>query len=398
MPTAAHEREPTDARVTIDALDRDPYPIYRRLRDESPVCWVPAVSAWLVTSWAAGTHVAANPQAFGAPSDSPLRRTLGENVITVDAHAHARLRSAMEPRLHRTSVAEYAPELVRRIAQEQWKQVAGRTAVELMGEFFEPIAVRALAEVMGIGDLDVAVLRRWFGELAAGGGNYERDPSKDALSARASREIEEVIRPRLDMWRRDPQANLISDLLSARSPEGPLTDEEVMANVKLLLLGGMQEPGHAAGNILWALLEHPEQLRAVAQEPDLVEAAMEEGLRWLAPVGTATREVRGETVLEGTPLRAGDRIAVVLSSLNRDERRFADGERFDITRQSKHRAFGIGAHFCVGHWLARWEIRTPLRLLVERAPGLRFDPDRPSQLRGWEFRGPLALHARWDAA
>jgi cytochrome P450 len=177
---------------------------------------------------------------------------------------------------------------------------------------------------------------------------------------------------------------------------GRLSKPEVLSNLKLILLGGMQEPGHALGITLWALLSHPAALAEVRDDPQLLSSAVEEALRWHSPVGTQTRQVTERTEIAGVGLEPGTVIAAVLSSANRDERHWDDPERFDIHRGGAHAGFGLGAHHCAGAPLARHEVLMPLRLLLDRLPGLRLDPAQPVELSGWEFRAPLALHARWD--
>jgi cytochrome P450 len=351
-----------------------------------------------VTRWEDVTFVAAHPELFGAPSDSPLRRTLGENVLTVHGREHKRLRSAMEPLLRRPAVEDYAPALVERFARPLFDAIRPNGAAELMSEFLKPVTVLALAEVLGLRGVDAATLRRWFGELAAAGSNYERDEAKDERGARVCREIEAFCVPVLRRLKGAPDGSLLSCLVNAEPGDGRLSEDEVMANLKLILLGGMQEPAHAAGNVLHALLSHPDQAAELSEEPALLDDAIEEGLRWLSPVGTATREVTEDLELDGVRLAVGERVAAVLSSANRDEARFPDAERFVLGRDSRrHRAFGIGGHFCVGHWLAREEIRVPLRMLFFEPSELRLDPARRPVLYGWEFRGPRELHVRWES-
>jgi cytochrome P450 len=357
------------------------------------VCFVPAVGAWLVTRWDDVTFVASRPEVFGPATASPLRDTCGENVLTVAGGAHRRLRAAMEPLLRRDVVDAMAPGIVENVARPLWDDLAPRGAAELMEDFFEPVSVLSLGWVLGLRDIDAGTLRRWFSELARAGSNYEADPAKRAAGEAISGEIDEVIGPRIAQLRARPDDGLISAMLQA---DGALTDREVLSNLKLILLGGMQEPGHAAGNIAWALLTHPEQAQLVRAEPARVEAALEEGLRWISPVGTATREVREPVALGGVRLDVGERVAVVLSSANRDERRFERADRFDLLRADiRHRAFGIGGHFCVGHWLARHEIRRPLAMVFGLLDDLSLDPADPPVMRGWEFRGPTRLPVRW---
>jgi cytochrome P450 len=392
MTTAEHFGES----ITVEMLDADPYPLYARMRADHPVCWVPAVGLWFVTRWSDVQHINTHPEIFTADvSDSPLRRALGENVLTVDGAHHKRLRAPLDAALKPKLVDTWAPRLVREVAEPLFQDLVRDDHADVMERFLEPVSVLSLGRVLGLGELDADTLRRWFFALATGGANHEQDPAKYAVSDAVSAEIDERLARIFDRLEDEPDESVLSAMM--RDADGSLRPRaEVLADLKLILLGGMQEPGHGAGLTLWALLSHPDQAALVRADPALVDAAMEEGMRWMAPVGTSTREVLQRTEVAGVTLEPGARVAAVLASANRDETRWDDAAAFDITRPAKaHRAFGTGPHFCVGHWLARYEQRIPLQMLIERLPDLRLDPDRPAQITGWEFRGPATLPVVW---
>jgi cytochrome P450 len=383
--------------ITVEDLERDPYPIYERLRDDDPVAYVPSVGLWLVTRWDDVQHIATHPELFTAEVDSsPLARTLGVNVLTLDGDAQRRIRATMDPSMRPRAVEATAPDIILPLAERYLAAFEGRGHAELMSEYCEPVSVLALGHVMGLGSLDADTLRRWFGDLAAGGSNFEDDPEKQRLGDAASAEVDELVGPILDRLEREPDGSVLSQMLHEEPPGGRLTRAEVLANLKLILLGGMQEPGHALGITLWALLTHPDAMAAVLDDRTLVRGAVEEALRWHSPVGTQTRQVTEDAEVGGVTLERGAALAAVLSSANRDDRHWERAREFDIRRRGAHAGFGLGAHHCAGAPLARHEVRLPLELLLDRLPGLRLDPDHEVELRGWEFRAPTALHVRWD--
>jgi cytochrome P450 len=383
---------PTISEITVEALEADPFPIYARLRAEAPVCFVPAVGLHLVTRWDDVQHVATHPDVFTAEVDaSPLVRTLGVNVLTVDGADHARMRAGMDAPMRPRAVEGYAPGVIEPIARRHLDAMAAGTGAELMSAYCEPVSVLALGSVMGLGDLDADTLRGWFGALATGGANFEQDAQKQAVADAASAEIDARIEPLLDRLEREPDASVLAHMLAADA-----TRAEVLSNLKLILLGGMQEPGHALGICVWALLTHPETLARVRADRGLIRPAVEEALRWHSPVGTQTRQVTQPTTLSGVELKPGDALAAVLASANRDERHWADPDVYDIDRRGAHAAFGLGAHHCAGAPLARYEVRLPLEMLLDRFPNLRLDPDHDVELSGWEFRAPTALHVLWS--
>jgi cytochrome P450 len=179
-------------------------------------------------------------------------------------------------------------------------------------------------------------------------------------------------------------------------PEGETrAPERILPSVKVTLLGGMQEPGHGAGTTLTGLLQAPEQLAALRADPDgLMAQTIDEGLRWVAPIGTMMRTATRQTEVNGAPVAPGTAISLIMASANRDESRFPDPDRFDIFRpQTAHMAFGAGAHFCAGKWFAKAQIEIALRILLEAVPNLRL-MEAPV-FRGWEFRAPQALQVRF---
>jgi cytochrome P450 len=386
------------ASITVEELERDPFPIYRRLRADAPVCHVPAVGLTLVTRWDDVQHVATHPELFTADvASSPLTRTLGQNMLTLDGEAQKRIRATIDPSQRPRVVEGYAPGIIRPIAQRHLAAFEGRGSGELMAEYCEPVSVLSLGTVMGLGEIDAGTLRRWFGNLALGGANFEADPAKQRVADETSREIDEVVAPILDRLEQEPDGSVVSSMLHEEpATGGRLSRDEVMSNLKLILLGGMQEPGDAMGIVLWALLAHPDALADVREDPAMLRGAVEEALRWHSPVGTQTRQVTQRTELGVVTLEPGTAIAAVLASANRDERHWDEPDRFDIHRRGAHAAFGLGAHHCAGAALARHEVRLPIELLLDGLPGLRLDPDRPVEMAGWEFRAPTALHVRWE--
>jgi cytochrome P450 len=385
--------------ITVEDLERDPYPIYDRLRAEEPVSWVEAVGLWLVTRWEDVEHVDHYPEVFTAETDpSTLNRTFGKNLLGSEGPYHKRIRSIIEPAFRPGAVRPYADDLIAPIVHELIDGFAERGEVELAHAFCEPLSVRVLKHALGLREIGDDTLRHWFEDLATGAANFEGDPEKQAVADAASREVNETVRPLLSRLERDPDDSILSRMLRSEVDGQRLSPEEIQSNLKVMIVGGMQEPGDAIGIALWALLSHAEQAEEVRRDPGLIKPAVEEALRWHSPVGTSTRQTTQPASVAGIELEQGALIAAVVSSANRDERRWTDPDRFDIhRREGAHLAFATGSHHCVGAWLARLEARTAFRVLFERLPNLRLDGDDPIELSGWEFRRPLRLDVRWGA-
>ncbi len=357
---------------------------------------------WLATGWDEALAVASEPDRFAADMPaSPIDRSFGgPTILTCDGPAHRELREAVDPKLRPREVDSYIDALIEPIVTKRLDAlVRASDTAELMSELFEPVSVEGLAAVLGLAELDADKLRRWFAGLAEGATNFERNPAKQAASDAICAEIDERLEPILDRVEREPDDSMISHMLhDGMAPGRTRERERVMPSLKVILLGGMQEPGHGAGSVLLALLSHPEQLAEVRADPDgLLGPAIEEGMRWISPIGTQGRRTTAPTTLGGVELQADAPIAAVISSANRDGRRFPEPDRFDIHRPRRRVAtFGFGRHFCSGHSFARGLERIVLHRLLERLPALELDPGRPAPpVTGWEFRAPRALHVRW---
>ncbi len=388
------------ASIGVEDLERDPYPIYARLREEAPAAFVESVGLWLLTRWDDVQHVVKSPDTFTAETDpSTLNRTFGKNLLGSEGAYHRRVRSIIQPWFRHQAIGHFPDEVVAPVAHDLVDGFAGQGEVELVTQFAEPLSARVLRRAMGLHDIDEDTLRRWFAELAQGAANFEGDPAKQRVADAASAEVDQTVQPILDRLEAAPDDTLLSSMLHTEVDGERLSREEIQSNLKVMIVGGLQAATDLISISLWALLSHPEQAARVAADPDLVAQAVEEGARWHSPVGTSTRQTTADTEVAGVPLEKGALVAAVVASANRDGRYWERPDDYDIDGHRKpHLAFAGGAHVCVGALLGRYEARTGLRVLFERLPDLRLDPDRPAVLTGWEFRSPEHVHLHFDPA
>ncbi len=387
--------------ITVAELERDPYPVYARLRAEAPVAYVPAVDLWLVTRWADVRAVASDPAVFSSRmDDSPLDVAFGgTSILTTDGAAHKDIRRSLDAKYSPRAVRGYIDDLVGPIVEERLAAMAARGTVDLLAEYFEPISVLSLGQVLGLGHLDAGTLRHWFHGLHQGAINFEKDPGRQQVSDDVAAEIDAALEPVLARISSAEEDSTIAHMLFSGVLDGGRRDiAEIMPTLKVILLGGMQEPGHGAASTTYALLADPAALERVrADLHGMVPVAVEEGLRWMSPIGTQTRQVRREVELGGTTLPVGARVGSVVASANRDETVFPDPDRYSLDRpRTSHAAFGFGLHACVGHAFSRAQIAIALRRLLQTYPGLRLDGSVGIEFQGWEFRAPRALHVRLD--
>jgi cytochrome P450 len=386
--------------ITVEALERDPYPIYARLREDEPVSWVESVGLWLVTRFDDVNLVDKTPEVFTAETEpSTLNRTFGKNLLGSEGPYHTRVRAIIAPWFRTKAVGHFPGEVIAPIADELIDGFAGAGEVELAAQFAEPLSVRVLRRATGLHEIDDDTLRRWFAGLAEGAANFEGDPEHQRIADETAADVDATIGPILDRLAGRPDDTLLSSMLHTRVDGEALTRDEVRSNLKVMIVGGLQAVSDAIAISVWALLSHPDAAGRVAADEELIVPAVEEALRWHAPVGTSTRQTTRETELAGTTLPEGALVAAVLASANRDPRAFERPDEYVLGRPRRpHLAFATGAHTCVGSLLARYEARVALATLLRRLPGLRLDPDRPAAFEGWEFRSPQHLHLLFDPA
>jgi cytochrome P450 len=209
-------------------------------------------------------------------------------------------------------------------------------------------------------------------------------------------EIEAITLPLLTRLAHAPDNSPLSHLLHSGMPEGQTrAPEMILPSVKITLLGGMQEPGHGAANLLVGLMQNPVQFAALRADLDgLLPQAIDEGLRWIAPIGTMMRTALRDTAINGIAVPEGTPVSCIFASANRDAARWDDSESFDILRPAKsHMSFGLGAHFCAGKWFAKAQIDIALRVLLAAIPAPEFAEGAPEFI-GWEFRAPTHLRIK----
>ena len=385
-------------RITLEELERDPYPIYARLRDEEPVSWVPAVQLWLVTRYDDVRTVDLSPELFTAATDpSTLNRTMGVNMLGSEGPDQQRIRRVVETPFRPRDVEERTQGMIPALANELIDGFEARGESDLFREFADPMSVRSLRFMLGLDEVPWEDLLRWNEGLMPGLANFEADPVKQAPADEASAALGEVIERVLDRVQDEPDGSVLSWMLHHHRDGDAMSRDEIVANTRLMLSGGLQEPRDLIALVVHALGSDPEQLEEVRANRALVKAAVEETLRWAAPVGTSTRQTTRATELAGVELEEGALVGAVLSSANRDPRRFTNPDRFDVHRkEGAHLAFAVGTHFCLGAWFGRHLARVSLEILLDRLPGLRLDPERPPTLGGWEFRKPDSTWVRWD--
>ena len=318
---------------------------------------------------------------------------MGHTILEMDGDEHRSHRALLARAFTRRALERWEHELVRPVIESLVDGFATRGAADLVRELTFPFPVRVLAGMLGLPAETHDRFHRLAVELISVGIDYEA-----AMSA--SRELGALFAPIIAARRRAPTEDLISTLAHAELDGARLSDEQILAFLRLLAPAGAETTYRSSSNLLFGLLAHPEQLAAVHGRPALIPQAIEEGLRWECPLLSILRTATVDTEIGGVAIPRGAAIAVNLGSANRDPARWPDPDRFDIFRAPKpHLAFALGPHVCLGMHLARMETRVLLETLFDRLPGMRLDPEADDvHVSGLLFRAPLALPVRFDRA
>lgn len=386
--------------VKIPELYENPFPIYERLRAEGGVHWVPAVNRYLITRYEAVSATEHDQDIFSANEEGSLQiRAMGHSMLRRDDPEHYEQRRAWQPVLKPGYVKRVWTSMYREVAEDLLDQLVEKgTDIDLIWDFAAPFAAETLRRMLGLYNADQLDLQRWSQTMIDATGNYADDPEVWAKGERSFNEVDAALDEMLDYHLTHRDDSLISGLLSMPGETMPI--EQIRANIKMTIGGGLNEPRDALGVAAFALFNHPDQREAVMANPQLWPTVFEETIRWIAPIGMYSRQTTQDTVLAGTHLPAGAKLGICVLSANRDETVWEHADRFDIHREAKpHLAFSKGVHVCLGNWAARAEIaEVALPLLFNSLEGLRVDESRETAVGGWVFRGMLKLPVAWSSA
>ena len=270
-------------------------------------------------------------------------------------------------------------------------RVRGRDGMDLIRDYALPLPTTIIAEMLGIPEADRHGFHRWSNRIVASSSSATGRLMSIPTIWKFMRYIRKLIAAR----QAAPGDDLLSALVRAKEAGDALSAEELLAMVFLLLVAGHETTVNLIGNGALALMEHPDQMEKLRNNPSLLRTAVEEMLRFHSPVETATeRYALTDVAVAGTTIPRGAVVLAAIASANRDERQFPNPDALDVTREpNRHLAFGLGIHFCLGASLARLEGQIAIRNLLDRAPSLRLAvaPGALRWRRGLVLRGLEAL-------
>ena len=368
---------------------RDPYTGYAEARRDHGVLHEQhlGVRVYRVYRYSDVERVLRDGERFSARINGELMRPfLGETILEMDGQRHQQARGLIAHPFRPKVVASWEENLIRPTAHEVIDRFAPRGSAELVREFAWQFPVRVFAKLLGIPLTDYEAWGRWAIDLERLSVDWDRGVAATAA-------VHDYFAPIIEQRRAEPNGDFVSELVTAELQGERLTEGLIHGFIRLLIPAGQSTTYRLVGTLLLAMLTHPEQLEAVTADRSLVPRAVEEALRWEAPVQFAAREANSDTEIAGIEIPKGSGVTSVLGSSNRDPSRWEDPDRFDITRDHQgHVAFGEGAHMCLGAHLARLEAQVALNAVLDRLPDIRLDPSgNDPHWVGWAFRSPTSV-------
>ena len=382
---------PLDETISLHDMDRDPFPIYRRLRAQAPVVRVKSVGRTLLTRAADTKYIKDHPELFSSDDhNTPMKRAFqAHTLMRKDGDEHQRERMAMAPAFApKVIMNEWMPAYVK-IAEEYVARLPRGEVVDIFPALAAPYAARGLAIMLGMDEATDDQMAHWSQTLIDGAGNFGWLNGPFAASDAANAEMNTLLHSLQTRHRAVPNNTAFSVMLNA---DDPIEMSQIYANIKIAIGGGINEPRDALNTVLFGLLTNPDQLEAVKSNYDWGKA-FEEGVRWVAPISASSRRATEDTEIRGCLIPKGDTVMTIQASANRDEALFEDGERFIVYRdKNPHQSFGNGPHFCMGTHVARRSIgQVMLPMLFDRFPKMALPNPDAVQWRGFGFHGITTL-------
>ncbi len=392
--------------ITSSQFKADPFPILAHLRSTEPVFRTnlpDKTSVWLVTRYedvhsllrdgqfAKNRSNAMMPEQLRKqPWVPPMFRPLERNMLDLDPPDHTRLRGLVHKAFTPRLIAQMQTR-VQTIADELLDAVSQKDEMDLISEYALPLPLIIITEILGVPTKDRDKFHQWSKAIVSLNQfnvNWRALPAIWAIWR-----FNRYLRGFFKVRRTDPRDDLVSALIQAEEAGDTLSEDEMLAMVFLLLVAGHETTVNLIGNGMLTLLEHPEQMERLRDNPSLIQSAVEELLRFTAPVFMATeRFARQEVTIQGVTIQRGEMALGVIGSANRDEAVFDKPDTLDLAREpNKHLSFGFGIHYCLGAPLARMEAEIAIKTLLAHRPDLRLKGSaqslrwRPSlMLRGLE--------------
>jgi pulcherriminic acid synthase len=388
----------------------DPYAFYRRLRAERPLHFDKGTGSYLITKHAAVSAGYRSPAFTTQNYEWQLEPVLGRTLLQFEGRPHSTKRALVSPYFRGSGLEKWTPaimrnvsglieELVARNVDELLGHLVPGTQVDIMAEFGHFVPVYTMADVLALPKSDYAPFTDWYNNIIAFLGNLAKDPDVHERGLAATRELRAYMAPLVRSRRENPGDDLISALVLAEVDGQQLDDDEVLANISILLVAGSETTDKTLGSLFKHLLTDRANYQALLDDRELVTHAIGETLRVTPPSQMNGRILSEDVEIEGQIVPEGSWVNLVMASANRDEERFDHSEVFDMyrtdidhtkafTAAGEHFAFGYGRHFCLGAMLAKTQMEIAVNSVLDRFPQMRLADGFVPQDRGLKMRAP----------
>ncbi|MDB5818666.1 MAG: cytochrome, partial [Rhizobacter sp.] len=399
LPAEGHEAPPD---IFSPSFAADPYDAYRAMRDRHPLYFHGPAQAWILSRHEDVQAALSRPEFTTRSYAAQTEPLLGRTIIQLDGREHNKQRALLAPAFRGANIQQRWQSTITAVVDELVGAMKDVAEPCLVRDFAAQLPVRMMAAILGLPPQDRERFRAWYTGLIRGALNLVGDADIARAGVQARDELDAYLRPLIARRRLDPGDDLISQLAAAEVEGERLDEEEIVRFGMLLVFAAGETTEKGLSTTLRNLIAHPEQLQRVRDDRGLVARAIAESFRLTAPTHMVPRRTNAEVRVSGGLIPAEAEVMCFLGAANRDERRFADPDRFDIDRpeadperafgpRAAHLAFGHGRHFCVGAMLSRIEIETAIDKLLDAFPVLRFAADEAPTDAGLFLRGPERL-------
>lgn len=373
--------------IDLQAFHSDPYPDLKIMRQNSPVCFVPQLGAYLFTLHDDIVRNEKNIDVFSSEQPGGLMTVLmGENMMRKDGKQHFKERKQSNPAFSRSTVKNVWKQKFEQATDRIIESISKKEVCDLVTDYAMPVSAHALRVITGLTNITPEQLDACSQSMIDGISNYAGDKAIENRCIRATTLIDQCIDQMLKPNSGLAPESLLQVLTQAGQPE-----KSVRANIKLTISGGQNEPRDAIAGCVWALLTHPAQQQRVVSGEISYRQVFEEYARWISPIGMSPRRIAKPYQCDEIELKTGSRAFLMFGSANRDETVFEEAHLFDISRDtSRAISFGAGPHFCAGAAASRVLIaEVALPKLFDAFPQMSVNGEVAFQ--GWAFRGPVSM-------
>ena len=373
--------------LTSSQMLANPYPTYQKLREKDPVHRMRLVDGWVLTRYDDVQAMLLDHQRFSnwGAGAGDRQYTRDRSMLDLDPPDHTRLRSLVSKAFTPRSVTALEPR-IEEIVEGLLDGVDGEDRFDLIDNFAFPLPVIVIAEMLGVPAQDLEQFKEWSNDIVI---SLEPILSREQREQfrRSEQELYEYFEGIIALRREDPEDDLVSALLAAEEEGDRLSHGELLATLLLLLVAGNETTRNLIGNGMLALLRNPEEMSRLKEQPELIDPAIDELLRYDSPVQLDGRTLLEDVEMGGKLMRAGQQVVGVVGAANRDPAAFSNPDRLDIRRQEKsHISFGRGIHYCLGASLAKLEGRIAISSLLRRFSSIRLAAE-PQQRKQVVLRG-----------